>query len=332
MYHGISVCGQPDRVIIQTSAVPLCADRAGDCWWESRRTVLRTTLHADALSVMLASTDAPVKCIWLRWGGKLPPLRILGDDWERAYGDLEWRGFVPERVLPWYFLAWDGKRAAGCGVMTGPNAMCSWRVDERGITLCINTQCGAEGFQPHSPVELCKIREMEDVEGETAFEAANRLCAMLCPNPLTPKTPVYGGNNWYYAYGKSSHAEILDDAKRIAGLAPDGINRPFMVIDAGWQQYQHIECDGGHWDRSNDRFPNMPGLATEMKHLGVKPGIWVRPLLTHDNVPGNWLLSDSRFPGKVRRACAGPKRAGGARNGQRDFPESGGMGVCADQA
>ena len=48
-------------------------------------------------------------------------------------------------------------------------------------------------------------------EGISEFEAACRFCSAMCGDPILPKKPVYGGNNWYYAYGKSSRSEILGD-------------------------------------------------------------------------------------------------------------------------
>ncbi|MGW3307623.1 hypothetical protein ACWDG9_13680 [Streptomyces sp. NPDC001073] len=43
-------------------------------------------------------------------GGSTPPedARILGDAWERGYGDLQWRTLQPDRALPWYALITGG--------------------------------------------------------------------------------------------------------------------------------------------------------------------------------------------------------------------------------
>ncbi|MDF2686607.1 MAG: hypothetical protein K0S55_1789, partial [Clostridia bacterium] len=49
-----------------------------------------------------AKTDN-VKYVYLIWNTKTDiPVRIMGDDWERGYGTLEWRGIAPERIMPWY--------------------------------------------------------------------------------------------------------------------------------------------------------------------------------------------------------------------------------------
>ena len=57
----------------------------------------------------------------------------------------------------------------------------------------------------------------------------------MCDDPLLPEKPVYGGNNWYYAYGKSSRSEILGDCRYIASLCAGNENPPHMIIDDGWQ-------------------------------------------------------------------------------------------------
>jgi alpha-galactosidase len=294
MIQSFKICCPPDSVTIHTEDSALRASCSGDFWTVNGIT-LQIKAQQGILPVVLESAGVPVRHVRLRWDRQMPAARILGDHWERGYGDLEWRGIVPERVLPWYFLMWDGSQAEGFGVMTGPNAMCRWQVDDRGISLWLDTRCGAVGVMPGSTFELCRILGLDPVEGETPFAAAQRLCAMLCPNPLMPKAPVYGGNNWYYAYGRSSHGEILDDSKRIAELAPSGGNRPYMVIDDGWQELHGNGYNGGPWGRGNSRFPDMAALADGMKRAGTIPGIWVRPLLTRQSVPNAWLLPAQRF-------------------------------------
>ncbi|MCD9020617.1 hypothetical protein [Cohnella silvisoli] len=45
--------------------------------------------------------------------------------------------------------------------------------------------------------------------------------------------------------------------------------------------------NGGPWI-GNYRFPDMHKLAGEMEQIGVRPGIWFRPLLAHYNIPDSW--------------------------------------------
>lgn len=61
-------------------------------------------------------------------------------------------------------------------------------------------------------VIACEMRDC------TSFEAMQEFCGQMCEDPILPKYPVYGSNNWYYAYGKSSESEILADCDYILNL------------------------------------------------------------------------------------------------------------------
>ena len=88
---------QPDSVIIKTEN-GIVSD-----------TEVRFEL-SDSMKVFVKATNDKVKYVFLRWYTKTDiPVKILGDDWERAYGNLEWRGIIPERHMPWYFLASDDR-------------------------------------------------------------------------------------------------------------------------------------------------------------------------------------------------------------------------------
>jgi len=263
---------------------------AGDEWHTEDITLtIRDTGTATALE--LAAERTPVRLLKLRWGLKLQSgLSILGDHWERGYGDLEWRGFVPERVMPWYFLAWDGRRTAACGIRTGPSAFCYWQLDPDGVTFTADVTSGPSGvLLGGRRLTFAEIVQDAGREDETPYAAARRFCARMCERPVMPRQPVYGGNNWYYAYGNSSHREMLDDARFMSSLSSHAANRPYMVIDDGWQLASGGgACNGGPWT-GNERFPDMEKLAAEMKAEGVKPGLWCRPLLTSEDVPDDWV-------------------------------------------
>ena len=102
-------------------------------------------------------------------------------------------------------------------------------------------------------------------------------CKTLCDNPTLPTERVYGGNNWYYAYGKSSYGEIISDTKLQAELAKEIENKPFEVIDDCWE----INSCEGPWI-PNEKFGDMKKLADEIREIGARPGIWVRLLHNRD--------------------------------------------------
>jgi len=49
-----------------------------------------------ALQILVEASTIPTCTIAIRWRGPIGTgVRVLGDDWERGYGTLEWRGVVP---------------------------------------------------------------------------------------------------------------------------------------------------------------------------------------------------------------------------------------------
>ena len=184
--------------------------------------------------VFALECDEPVCRVIVEWDVDVPPTaRVLGDAWERAYGDLAWQCLRPERLFPWYLLIHDGSTTRGVGVRTSPAAMCWWGLTPSTLTLCLDVRSGCR------PVELNSRRlvmaETVTLDGEEPLATARGLCAAMCDAPRLPASPVYGFNDWYYRYGKNSADTVRADAGLLAELAPDGANRPFCVIDAGWQ-------------------------------------------------------------------------------------------------
>ncbi|BCM92059.1 hypothetical protein IAD21_03938 [Abditibacteriota bacterium] len=290
----------PDSVSVRVEDETHLLQPNSDTLWGGSGVDVETRVTGDALHIALAAS-APIRSLTLRWRGSFPAgTRFLGDAWERGYGDLEWRGLVAERVLPWYFLATSGASSAGYGVETGANSLCHWRVNDSGVTLHLHVGCGDIGVQLGGRrLEVATVRQLKSEK--SAFATARTFCRLLCPAPLLPSHPIYGGNDWYYAYGNNSRASILRDSALIRELSPAGDNQPFMVIDDGWQGCRMPE-NGGPWDVSSALFGDMSEVASQMKGLGVRPGLWFRPLMTMANVPSSW-----RF---------------GRRNGQ---PHNGGM-------
>ena len=186
---------------------------------------------------------------------------------------MEWAGIRPERNLPWYFLVFVNGLTHGIGVETGPSAMCFWRVDEEGVSLFLDLRNGTEAvLSGDRVIEAAVLRVRNGREGESPFQAHRTFCQTLCPDPVMPNHPVYGGNNWYYTYGlTSSREEILRDSAVISDLC-DTDNRPYMVIDNGWQSCSYYgDYNGGPWDRGNFFFPDMSSLAGKMAAEGVRP-------------------------------------------------------------
>ena len=285
----------PDLVMVYTDRGNRKLAPAGDGRWTSSDTEVTTIVRDGALHVALASPHTAVQRIHVRWHGDLTRCTLfLGDAWERGYGDLGWRPCIPERVMPWYMLSHDGHTTHGYGVRTGAKALCFWQADAAGISLWADVKSGGAGVELGARLlDVCAVVCRQGHGAETEFQAHQDFCRKMCPKPRLADHPIYGINDWYYAYGNNTASGILEDGKRLVELSPQGGNRPYCVIDAGWQPSGG--ADGGPWDIGNDRFPSMPGLAGQIKEIGARPGIWIRPLDGKDSkAPETWRLSRDR--------------------------------------
>lgn len=279
-----AITAMPDRIALQTDAgteiLPgACSVRVGDAVVQFLQD-----------SVTLTAGTTAVREIRLRWNAPLPEgCRFLGDAWERGYGDLEWRGFVPERVMPWYFLVCREGCTAGYGVKVNPDALCYFCADPKGITLVMDVRCGGAGVFLKGKTITCAQICCGEYDQISPYTAACRFVKQLADGCVLPSAPVYGFNNWYYAYGNSSREEILQNAAHLASLTKGLDNRPFMVIDDGWQPARKAGYIGGPWRSGNEKFSDMQALAEEMRAMELQPGIWFRPLQNTDPaIPAAW--------------------------------------------
>lgn len=220
---------------------------------------------------------------------------VLGDAWERAYADLEWKKSDGSRKLPWYFFAYDGQNTHCFGVRTQPNALCYWQYDGITPVLTLDLRSGTD------PVQL-EGRTLEAATVVTAcfsedvHNACAAFCRMMCPNPRTVNRPIFGGNDWYCNYGDNTFDKIAEHARRVVQCAKNCPYPPYMVIDDGWQLCHNARgtgYNGGPWGYANYKFGDMKAMADEIKAIGAIPGIWMRPLETMEEVPEYyWLKRD----------------------------------------
>ncbi|HEY7236555.1 MAG TPA: hypothetical protein VH539_20510, partial [Gemmatimonadaceae bacterium] len=203
----------PDAVFVQTATGELALTRVADRWTRDDVSVA-TTLRGGAVHVALAAPATAVKRIHLRWRGPLSDVRLLlGDAWERGYGDLEWRGWAVDRIMPWYVATSDGSLTHAYGVRTGAKAFCFWQVDPQGISLWADVRSGGAALQlGDRALEVCDVVSRAGRAGESAYAALRAFCRTMCSNPRLPAQPVYGSNDWYWAYGKNSAETVLADA------------------------------------------------------------------------------------------------------------------------
>lgn len=288
---------EPDSVTVRTSAGDLRLQRGANGRWTSGAVAVTTMGGPGAVRVQLAAPGSAIERVHVRWHGRVDETSlILGDAWERAYGDLEWRGLVPDRVMPRYVAMQVGPLTHTYGVRTGARAFVYWQVDAQGISLLADVRSGGTGVQLGERVlDVCDVVCRAGRSGESAFAAIHASCRAMCANPRLPSQPIYGSNDWYWAYGKNSADTVMGDAHHIVDLAPPGANRPFAVIDDGWQPVRGKDkADVGLWDRGNEKFPDMPGLAADIARAGARPGIWIRPLLAPADAPDSSRLPRAR--------------------------------------
>jgi alpha-galactosidase len=235
------------------------------------------------IPIRVTSESTELTFLHLRWRGQQSEaLQLIGDAWERSYGDLEWRGIVPNRIMPWYFFSYDGTAVHGHGVKTQPSAFCFWQSDKDGITLTVDLRNGGEAtLFGQRELLACTVVMGKSAPGLPVAHATREFCTRLCPSPRLPKGAIFGSNDWNYAYGKNTAAGILRDADFIAAIAPVGEVRPYIVIDDGYQDPA--------------RFPSMANLASEIRKRQLRPGIWVRPLQPSKTSPASWLLPKARY-------------------------------------
>jgi alpha-galactosidase len=285
---------RPDKVMAfaEGTSGAIRLTRSGGKWQGDDIEVTTEPRKGEAqVAILVTAPKTRLTRLRFRWHGEFRgDCRFLGDHWERSYGDLEWRGLAGDRLMPWYFLASNGFVTHGYGVKTGAASICYWQADAGGIALWLDVSNGGAGVElSDRQLEAATVVFRKGRLGESPLDAARAFCGIMCERPRLPSKPIYGSNNWYYAYGQNtSAAASLKDAALLAELMPPNPeNHPFAVIDMGWGAAR----DGaGPVAKTSRSYPDMPGLASQMKALGVRPGIWLRPTLSTDRQAESWRL------------------------------------------
>jgi len=249
------------------------------CENEISDAVLEFASRENELDVLLTAKEDKPKFVELHWNASADEdTVVLGDAWERSYGELEFRKLSQnDRYMPWYFIATNKKECFCFGVKTQAKSYVSFRYDTNGITALLDVRNGGNGVHLEGRKICLATFLYSHYDNGNIFENLCDYCKKLCDKPLIPEERIYGGNNWYYAYGKSSYEQIISDAKLQVELSQGIENKPFQVIDDCWQ----INSCCGPWI-PNEKFSDMKKLADEIKEIGARPGIWVRLLRNTD--------------------------------------------------
>ncbi len=278
---------QPDSVLFQFDDSGIRFEEPANR--EEQNTRLDYTVENGCGKLVIYPAEKPIKRVKLRWRGDLADvLMVLGDTYERAHAtDTDWTGLSPRRLMPWYFYAYDGEALHGWGVKTGPNAFAEWQCDAYGITLWLDVRSGSAGVHLKEPLLAAEIVCRKGEAGEKPYDAAVALCKMMCEKPNLPKEPIFGVNNWYWAYGNITHESVMTETEYLMEMCQDAMYRPYMILDDGWQvgRVPGSGFNGGPWDASNAGFPSMEDTAAQIRAKGAKPGIWFRPLCSKIDIP-----------------------------------------------
>ncbi|AZN41597.1 alpha-galactosidase [Paenibacillus albus] len=285
----------PHKITIQTGEetwIHLSSENQRQ--WYYKDMTIELVDASNGFQVIAQSPNLSLLRIQFTWEETfLPETKFLGDAFERGYGDLGFELLKPDRIMPWYFMAVYQGETTCYGVKTAPNALCSWQVNDQSIDLWMDIRNGTLPLQLGNRALEAATVVFSHNENHDPFEALTSFCSIMCPSPNIPKDPVYGGNDWYYAYGNNSEELILEHTRLIAELSSSNEVRPFMVIDDGWQIDHSSHYNGGPWHQNNQKFSSMHELANQIKAMGVRPGIWFRPLLTNTmNNEEHFLHSD----------------------------------------
>lgn len=240
--------------------------------------------------IVIYPAAAPVKYLKLRFQGDFRCAEtVYSDQWERCGSNsyLEWRSVMPHRPLPWFCYVKAGEYTVCYGVKTGADCFAYWQIDAYGVTLFLNLCSGTGGTDLKEPLTACEVVEMVSEPGEDRYRAAQRFSARMCNAPVLPTEPVFGVNNWYWAYGRISRESVRAETDYLMQMCAGTTHRPYMILDDGWQlnrTYGTGAYIGGPW-LPNERFGSMEDTVEMINSKGAKAGIWFRPLLTLGDVP-----------------------------------------------
>lgn len=286
----------PDQVFISSGNQQLTLISADKTTWVYKDVTLIIKQLAGHQEVQVQSPKIPLNNVQLKWNYSINnKSKILGDHWERTYGDACWQSPEAIKKIPWYFMQSDAKSTNCFGVKTGAASICFWQINNNSIQLILDTSSGGVGVRLGTrTLHAADIITTKSTANETPFTTGKRFCKLMCEKPRLTKQPVYGINDWYFAYGNNSSQLILEHTALLVDLARDTNNRPFSVIDAGWAMSSPVPQDDSSWgddfSKPNDKFKDMATLAVAIKNLGMRPGIWTRALCAKSDDPKNLLL------------------------------------------
>jgi alpha-galactosidase len=286
----------PDKVTAWSAGNEVTLLKNGAGKWGAENMEVSLINRKNSIEVFVDAPKTALTQITLAWNtdSKLSST-ILNDHWERTYGDVSWHKPTTSEIFPWYFMEITAKNEIyGFGVKTGANSFCSWQVTETGLSLTLDTRSGGNGvLLGNRTLKAAEIVAYQS-DNNSPFVALKEFLKKMCDKPRMPKQPVYGINDWYFSYGNNSEKLIIEHTEMMAPMADGLKNRPFSVIDAGWFQNPPSSpndcCWGDNMHTPDEKFGDMGKLAEKIRTIGMRPGIWTRPLCGSYKDPASLML------------------------------------------
>lgn len=248
----------------------------------------------NSAKVIVHPSSSPVKFLKLRFNADLSLAEsVCGDTWVCCGSDkaIYWTSILGYRNLPWYFYLRAGEKTACYGVKTGADCFAFWQADTRGITLFLNLTSGAGGTDLKESLTACEIVEYIAPDYQDTYKTAQIFSGIMCDKPNLPNEPIFGLNDWYWAYGNINHNIVMQEIEMLSGLTKGLNHKPFLVVDAGWQKFYNGEYIGGPWE-SSEKFGDIRQTSEEIHKKGIKAGVWFRPMLTQEELPEDVALRE----------------------------------------
>ncbi|MEJ7682583.1 MAG: hypothetical protein WKG06_32955 [Segetibacter sp.] len=289
----------PSNVSVQTDTGTLTLKgNKGKTEWHGKDVSVEFAGDKSSRSIFLTGGKTGIRNVVLSWKMQFTEeAKYLADQWERTYGDVGWQSMNDFPVRPWYFMFYDGQRTNGIGVKTGPAAFCWWHVTSGELQLTLDVRNGGSGVILNGrKLKTTELVIRKGLPDESSFEAACRFCRLMCEKPRLPAQPIYGINDWYFAYGNNSSEDIIRNCIYFSDLVTNTSNQPYCVIDDGWSKPERAAGNGNSNITRNQllsdtsRFKDMSALADRIALEGFKPGIWIRPLWAIATDPDNLTL------------------------------------------
>ena len=286
----------PDEVTAIVNDLTVKLSGKGNQTWTYNNLIVELIKERNSITIEIQAPAVNLGAVILHW--KIPnknSFQILNDHWERTYGDVSWHNPTGQEILPWYFMEYNGTDTNGYGVKTGSGTFCFWQIDNNKLSLTLDTLSGGCGVQlGDRKLKAAEIVTIKNKPGESPFGTTRRFTKIMCNKARMPKHPVYGINDWYFSYGNTSEKLIIEHTEMMAPMADGLKNRPFSVIDAGWfigPPFAPDDCCwGDDMKTPDDKFGDMFNLAEKIRKLGMRPGIWTRPLCGSHNDPASLML------------------------------------------